>query len=55
MSFLRKLFGREEPTDVPVNLNVEMRADHTTSDPAWPEPQLNPAISEKSRPRPIVD
>ena len=54
MSFLRKLFGREEPEDVPVNLDVdrrkeqllrleraldalasEMRADHTTADPAW--------------------
>ena len=56
MSFLRKLFGREEPTDVPVTLDVdrrreqlhrleraldalaaEMRADHTTNDPAWRE------------------
>ena len=56
MSFLRKLFGREEPEDVPVNLDVdrrkeqllrleraldalasEMRADHTTHDPAWRE------------------
>lgn len=56
MSFLRKLFGREEPEDVPVNLDVdrrkeqllrleraldalasEMRADHTTQDPAWRE------------------
>jgi thioredoxin-like negative regulator of GroEL len=56
VSFLRKLFGREEPEDVPVNLNVErrkeqlhrleraldalaaeMRADHTTNDPAWRE------------------
>ena len=56
MSFLRKLFGREEPEDVPVNLDVgrrkeqllrleraldalaaEMRADHTTNDPAWRE------------------
>jgi hypothetical protein len=56
VSFLRKLFGREEPEDVPVSLDVdrrkeqllrlekaldalaaEMRADHTTSDPAWRE------------------
>ena len=56
MAFLRKLFGREEPTDVPVTLDVdrrrgrvhrleraldalaaEMRADHTTNDPAWRE------------------
>jgi hypothetical protein len=56
VSFLRKLFGREEPTDVPVTLDVdrrreqlhrleraldalaaEMRADHTTNDPAWRE------------------
>jgi hypothetical protein len=56
VSFLRKLFGREEPTDLPVTLDVdrrkeqlhrleraldalaaEMRADHTTSDPAWRE------------------
>ena len=56
MSFLRKLFGREEPEDVPVSLDVdrrkeqllrlekaldalasEMRADHTTNDPAWRE------------------
>ena len=56
MSLLRKLFGREEPEDVPVNLDVdrrkeqllrleraldalasEMRADHTTQDPAWRE------------------
>ena len=56
MSFLRKVFGREEPEDVPVNLDVdrrkeqllrleraldalasEMRADHTTHDPAWRE------------------
>ena len=56
VSFLRKLFGREEPEDVPVNLDVErrkeqlhrleraldalaaeMRADHTTNDPAWRE------------------
>jgi hypothetical protein len=56
VSFLRKLFGREEPTDVPINLDVdrrkkqllrmeraldalatEMRADHTTNDPAWRE------------------
>ena len=56
MSFLRKLFGREEPTDIPVTLDVdrrreqlhrleraldalaaEMRADHTTNDPAWRE------------------
>jgi hypothetical protein len=25
VSFLRKLFGREEPTDVPVNLDVDRR------------------------------
>ena len=56
MSFLRKWFGREEPEDVPVTLDLgrrkeqllrleraldalasEMRADHTTSDPAWRE------------------
>jgi hypothetical protein len=56
VSFLRKLFGREEPEDVPVSLDVdrrkeqllrlekaldalasEMRADHTTNDPAWRE------------------
>jgi hypothetical protein len=56
VSFLRKLFGREEPTDVPVSLDLdrrrqqlhrleraldalasEMRADHTTDDPAWRE------------------
>ena len=56
MSFLRKWFGREEPEDVPVTLDVdarkkqllrleraldalaaEMRADHTTNDPAWRE------------------
>jgi len=56
VSFLRKWFGREEPEDVPVTLDVgrrkeqllrleraldalasEMRADHTTSDPAWRE------------------
>jgi hypothetical protein len=56
LSFLRKWFGREEPEDVPVTLDVgrrkeqllrleraldalasEMRADHTTSDPAWRE------------------
>jgi len=55
-SFLRKWFGREEPEDVPVTLDLgrrkeqllrleraldalasEMRADHTTSDPAWRE------------------
>ena len=63
MSFLRKLFGREEPTDVPVSLDLdrrrqqlrrleraldalaaEMRADHTTNDPAWRE-----RINEYSR------
>jgi hypothetical protein len=56
VSFLRKWFGREEPEDVPVTLDLgrrkeqllrleraldalasEMRADHTTSDPAWRE------------------
>ena len=56
MSFLRKWFGREEPEDAPVTLDLgrrkeqllrleraldalasEMRADHTTSDPAWRE------------------
>ena len=56
MSFLRKWFGREEPEEVPVTLDLgrrkeqllrleraldalasEMRADHTTSDPAWRE------------------
>jgi hypothetical protein len=56
VSFLRKLFSREEPTDVPVTLDLdrrkeqllrleraldalaaEMRADHTTNDPAWRE------------------
>jgi hypothetical protein len=56
MSFLRKWFGRQEPEDVPINLDVEkrkeqllrleraldalaaeMRADHTTQDPAWRE------------------
>jgi len=56
LSFLRKWFGREEPEDVPVTLDLgrrkeqllrleraldalasEMRADHTTSDPAWRE------------------
>jgi hypothetical protein len=56
VSFLRKWFGRQEPEDVPINLDVEkrkeqlrrleraldalaaeMRADHTTSDPAWRE------------------
>jgi hypothetical protein len=63
VSFLRKWFGREEPTDVPINLDVdrrkeqllrleraldalaaEMRADHTTNDPAWRE-----RINEYSR------
>jgi hypothetical protein len=56
VSFLRKWFGRQEPEDVPINLDVEkrkeqllrleraldalaaeMRADHTTQDPAWRE------------------
>jgi hypothetical protein len=56
VSFLRKWFGREEPEEVPVTLDLgrrkeqllrleraldalasEMRADHTTSDPAWRE------------------
>jgi hypothetical protein len=56
VSFLRKWFGRKEPEDVPVTLDLgrrkeqllrleraldalasEMRADHTTSDPAWRE------------------
>jgi hypothetical protein len=56
MGFLRKWFGRQEPEDVPINLDVEkrkeqllrleraldalaaeMRADHTTQDPAWRE------------------
>jgi hypothetical protein len=56
VSFLRKWFGREEPEDAPINLDVEsrqrqllrleraldalageMRADHTTNDPAWRE------------------
>jgi hypothetical protein len=56
VSFLRKWFGREEPEDVPITLDVErrkeqllrleraldslaaeMRADHTTDDPAWRE------------------
>ena len=56
MSFLRKWFGRQEPEDVPISLDVEkrkeqllrleraldalaaeMRADHTTQDPAWRE------------------
>jgi hypothetical protein len=56
VSFWRKWFSREEPEDVPVNLDVdrrkeqlhrleraldalatEMRADHTTNDPAWRE------------------
>jgi len=56
VSFLRKWFGREEPEDVPITLDVErrkkqllrleraldslaaeMRADHTTNDPAWRE------------------
>lgn len=27
MSFLRKLFGREEPEDVPVNLDIDRRKD----------------------------
>jgi hypothetical protein len=56
VSFLRKWFGREEPQDVPVTLDLDtrkkqllrleraldalaaqMRADHTTDDPAWRE------------------
>jgi hypothetical protein len=63
VSFLRKWFGREEPEDVPITLDVErrkeqlhrleraldalaaeMRADHTTNDPAWRE-----RINEYSR------
>ena len=63
MSFLRKWFGREEPEDVPITLDLErrkeqllrleraldalaaeMRADHTTDDPAWRE-----RINEYSR------
>jgi hypothetical protein len=47
VSFLRKWFGREEPEEVPIILEVEtrkkqllrleMRADHTMNDPAWRE------------------
>jgi len=63
VSFLRKWFGREEPEDVPITLDLErrkeqllrleraldslaaeMRADHTTNDPAWRE-----RINEYSR------
>ena len=64
MSFLRKWFGRDEPEDASVTLDLdtrkkqllrlergldalaaEMRADHTTNDPAWRE-----RVNEYSRP-----
>ena len=61
VSFLRKWFGREEPEDASVTLDLdtrkkqllrlergldalaaEMRADHTTNDPAWRERSTPP-------------